>query len=79
MLNNGGSGLGNITGFRLARNSSLVAIAGSTRTLSAPGSDPAQVSFTPDGDSLVVTEKATNRILTMGSGQERLACRRGGP
>jgi len=72
VLNNGGSGLGNITGFRLARNSSLVAIAGSTRPLSAPGSDPAQVSFTPDGDSLVVTEKATNRILTWDLGKNDL-------
>jgi len=64
VLNNGGMGLGNITGFHLTNQSSLVPIAGSTRTLSAPGSDPAQVSFTPDGDSLVVTEKATSRILT---------------
>ncbi len=64
VLNNGGMGLGNITGFHLTNQSSLVPIARSTRTLSAPGSDPAQVSFTPDGDSLVVTEKATSRILT---------------
>ncbi|MDQ3381908.1 MAG: lactonase family protein [Actinomycetota bacterium] len=64
VLNNGGMGLGNITGFRLTNQNSLVPIARSTRTLSAPGSDPAQVSFTPDGDSLVVTEKATSRILT---------------
>ncbi|MBA3402745.1 MAG: beta-propeller fold lactonase family protein [Actinobacteria bacterium] len=64
VLNNGGMGLGNITGFHLSNDSSLVPIAGSTRPLSAPGSDPAQVSITPDGDSLVVTEKATNKILT---------------
>ncbi len=64
VLNNGGTGLGNITGFRLGRDGSLAPIPGSTRPLSAAGSDPAQVSFTPDGDSLVVTEKATNRILT---------------
>jgi len=64
VLNNGGMGLGNITGFHLSNDSSLLPIAGSTRALSAPGSDPAQVSITPDGDSLVVTEKATNKILT---------------
>ncbi|MGI9111216.1 MAG: lactonase family protein [Gaiellaceae bacterium] len=72
VLNNGGTGLGNITGFRLSRDSSLVQIAGSTRPLSAAGSDPAQVSFTPDGDSLVVTEKATNRILTWGVSDDDL-------
>ncbi|CAN5146975.1 hypothetical protein BH20ACT13_BH20ACT13_17740 [soil metagenome] len=64
VLNNGGTDLGNITGFRLSNDSTLVPIAGSTRPLSAPGSDPAQVSITPDGDSLVVTEKATSKILT---------------
>nr|MBA3332812.1 hypothetical protein [Actinomycetota bacterium] len=51
-------------GFRLSNDSALAPIAGSTRALSAPGSDPAQVSFTPDGNSLVVTEKATSKILT---------------
>jgi len=64
VLNNGGMGLGSITGFRLSNDSALAPIAGSTRALSAPGSDPAQVSFTPDGNSLVVTEKATSKILT---------------
>ena len=72
VLNNGGTGLGNITGFRLARDGSLVPLAGSTRPLSAAGSDPAQVSFTPDGDSLVVTEKATSRILTWDVGKDDL-------
>ncbi|MBA2297915.1 MAG: beta-propeller fold lactonase family protein [Actinobacteria bacterium] len=72
VLNNGGTGLGNITGFRLGRDGSLAPIAGSTRPLSAAGSDPAQVSFTPDGDSLVVTEKATNRILTWDLGRNDL-------
>ncbi|MEJ7704094.1 MAG: beta-propeller fold lactonase family protein [Geodermatophilaceae bacterium] len=64
VLNNGGEGLGNITGFHLGEDGSLRHLPGSTRALSAPGSDPAQVSFTPDGNSLVVTEKATNQILT---------------
>ncbi len=73
VLNNGGEGLGNITGFRLGRDGSLVPIADSTRPLSAAGSDPAQVSFTPDGDSLVVTEKATSRILTWNVGSDDLA------
>jgi len=70
VLNNGGTGLGNITGFRLGRGGTLTPIEGSTRPLSAAGSDPAQVSFTPDGDSLVVTEKMTNRILTWSVGRD---------
>ncbi|MBA3718268.1 MAG: beta-propeller fold lactonase family protein [Actinobacteria bacterium] len=72
VLNNGLTGLGNITGFRLTDKSALVPIAGSTRSLSIAGSDPAEVSFTPDGDSLVVTEKATNRILTWSVGADSL-------
>ena len=62
------AGNGNITGFYLHRNGTLSAIPASTQPLSnngvgdAPG--PAQVSFRPDGRQLVVTEKATNQILT---------------
>ncbi len=61
-------GGGNITGFYLSRNGRLNPIPYSTQHLSndgvgdAPG--PAQVSFRPDGRQLVVTEKATNQILT---------------
>ncbi len=66
VLNAGGSG--NITGFLIGRGGHLWPIPHSTRTLSndgvgdAPG--PAQISFTPNGRQLVVTEKATNQILT---------------
>jgi len=66
VLNAGGSG--NITGFYLRANGRLSPIPYSTQPLSnggvgdAPG--PAQVSFRPDGRQLVVTEKATNQILT---------------
>lgn len=72
VLNNGLTGVGNITGFRLTNKSVLVPIPGSTRSLSAAGSNPAQVSFTPDGRSLIVTEKATNRILTWSVGADGL-------
>lgn len=64
---NAGDG-GNITGFKLGSRGALRAIPGSTRYLSnagvgdAPG--PAQISFSPDGQTLVVTEKASNQILT---------------
>lgn len=66
VLNAGGSG--NITGFFIRGNGRLSPIPHSTQYLSnddvgaAPG--PAQVSFSPDGRQLVVTEKASNLILT---------------
>jgi 6-phosphogluconolactonase (cycloisomerase 2 family) len=53
------SGSNDISGFRVDGHH-LVPIAGSTRALG--GSGGAQVSFTPDGRRLVVTEKATNTI-----------------
>ena len=64
VLNNGGLGLGNITGFRQAPDGTLRQLPGSSRPLSAAGAVPAQVSFSPDGGTLVVTEKATNLIDT---------------
>jgi 6-phosphogluconolactonase (cycloisomerase 2 family) len=61
VLNNAGGG--NITGFRVRPQGRLDALSGSTRPLSgAAVTDPAQVAFTPDGRSLVVTEKATDII-----------------
>jgi YVTN family beta-propeller protein len=60
VLNAGGSG--NITGFRVAANGRLSAIAASTRPLSSGAAGAAQVSFDNEGETLVVTEKATNRI-----------------
>lgn len=36
----------------------------SYRALSAPGSAPAQISFNREGNALVITEKATNKITT---------------
>jgi 6-phosphogluconolactonase len=54
----------NITGFRVTSRGQLVAIDGSTRPLSAASTSPAQVGFSDDGKSLVVTERATNIIDT---------------
>ena len=65
VLNAGGSG--NIAGFEIDEHGALSPIAGSTQPLSnggagaAPG--PAEISFTPDGDTLIVTEKASNLIV----------------
>ena len=58
-----GGGTANITGFVVGPRN-LIALPGSTRQLSPGAAAPAQVSFTPDGDSLVVTEKASNTIDT---------------
>jgi 6-phosphogluconolactonase len=53
----------NIRGF-LAIFGKLVPLPGSTRPLSTAAPDPAQVEFSPNGRHLVVTEKATNMIVT---------------
>jgi 6-phosphogluconolactonase len=58
------AGTDNITGFRLGHDGRLRPIDGSSRGLSSTGVGPAQVAFSPDGDTLVVTEKNTNRIVT---------------
>jgi 6-phosphogluconolactonase len=64
VLNAGGAG--NITGLVVSGNGALSPLAGSTRPLSGAGAGPgpAQVSFVPDGEQLVVTEKDTNLIDT---------------
>lgn len=63
---NAGSGAtpGNITGFTVDEWGRLTPLAGSTRPLSAASVGPAQVEFSPDGDVLVVSEKATNQFST---------------
>ena len=60
VLNGGGSG--NIAGFALDANGGAAAIPGSRRALSGSAVGPAQVAFSRDGRSLVVTEKNTNSI-----------------
>ena len=62
VLNAGGAG--DITGHTISRHGALSPLVGSTRPLSGAGADPAQVSFDPRGETLVVTEKATNLIDT---------------
>lgn len=60
----------NITGFTLSHAGKLTPLADSTRPLSAASTAPAQVSFTPDGDVLVVSEKATNNLTTYALGDD---------
>ncbi len=58
----------NITGFRIQSNGSLRAISNSTRPLSANLPKPAQVGFTLDGTTLIVTEINTSHIDTYAIG-----------
>lgn len=58
VLNAGGAG--NVSGFTLGQDGHLAAIGSSTKPLSGAG--PAQVQFSPDGDLLVVSEKAANQF-----------------
>ena len=58
-----------IWGFTLDK-SGLALIPQSRRLLSSSNAGPAQISFTPDGSTLVVTEKATNVISTYAVGAD---------
>lgn len=51
-----------VTGFLLHSDGTLVALPGSMRSLSGSDVTPPQVGFSPDGQFLIVTEKATNLI-----------------
>jgi 6-phosphogluconolactonase (cycloisomerase 2 family) len=51
-----------IAGFAFDAAGSLTTIAGSVQPLSTTGVDVAQIQFSPDGRSLVVAEKNTNRL-----------------
>jgi len=59
VLNAGGAG--SIVGFTVDHGD-LQPLVGSARPLSGSSTAPAQVSFTPNGDQLVVTERATRKI-----------------
>ena len=60
VLNAGG--INNITGFSIGESGKLTPIENSTKPLSGTATGPAQVQFDPEGEVLVVTEKATNKI-----------------
>jgi 6-phosphogluconolactonase (cycloisomerase 2 family) len=68
VLNNGTPG---IAGFSLA-GGSLAPLEGSVRPLAAEA-DPAQIAFSPDGRTLVVTERGTNSISTFAVDETGLA------
>ena len=63
VLNEGGTP--NIAGFTIEEGGTLTPLPGSTRPLIDGGAaDPAQIGFSHDGDLLVVTDKAGNRLNT---------------
>lgn len=57
-------GIGNVTGFRVGADGTLAPIPNSTRRLSGPLVQPAEVRFNPAGTVLMVTERGTQRIDT---------------
>lgn len=58
------AGSDDIIGFRMNNAGQLSQLPQSRRQLSGQGTAPAQVSFTPNGEFVVVTEKTTNQIST---------------
>jgi 6-phosphogluconolactonase (cycloisomerase 2 family) len=56
------AGSDNIAGFQLSNQGKLNPLPNATRPLSASGTGPAQIKFSPDGRNLVITEKATNKL-----------------
>src|SRR5215218_3596208 len=53
-----------ISGFELDGKGELTPIAGSRRPLAAAQTTPSQIAIAPSGDAIVVTERATNSIMT---------------
>ena len=70
-LNAGGTG--NIAGFHISNDGALSPILNSSRALSSATAGAAQIAFDPEGEQLVVTEKATSRILTFPVNEDDLA------
>ncbi len=67
VLNSGGAG--SISGYQIQSNGTLSPIPGSVQALSSTSAGAAEISFSPDGQELVVTEKATNKIDVFPVGQ----------
>jgi 6-phosphogluconolactonase len=55
-------GTNNVVGFRLGNNQRLKRIPQSTALLSTGNTGPGSIAFSPNGSTLLVTEKATNKI-----------------
>jgi len=68
-----GLGTGTIAGFRVGVNGELSPLPTSVRPLPSPDSAPVQISFTPDGSRLVVTELFADRISVFSLGPDGLS------
>jgi len=64
------AGSDSIAGFHVSRRGRLTPLPGSQRPLSGAGTGPAQIGFSPDGRTLVITEKATNRLVSYAVGHD---------
>jgi 6-phosphogluconolactonase len=62
VLSSGGGEPAGLHGFRISDEGVVSPLEGSRRQLSRPDADPAQIGFSPDGKTLVVTERATDSI-----------------
>lgn len=60
----------NVSGLLVSSTGKLTPLAGSERPLSAASTSPAQVGFSDDGATLIVTERATNLIDTFAVGAD---------
>jgi 6-phosphogluconolactonase len=60
----------NVTGFAVAGDGRLTPLPDSTRPLSAGSTSPAQVGFDDEGTTVIVTERATNRVDTYAVGSD---------
>ena len=65
-------GTAGLTGLRLGADGKLAPIDGSARELSSAEADGAQIAFSPDGGTVVVTERVTDRISTYAVGADGL-------
>ena len=75
VVNAGGAvgGQDSISGFRLSSEGILQAIPGSIQPLSATSTGPAEIHFTPDGKTLLVSEKNTNILDTFALAEDGAA------
>jgi 6-phosphogluconolactonase len=62
LSNGGGDAPASLHGFKISGDGRVSPLEGSRRELSRPDADPAQIGFSPDGKTLVVTERATDSI-----------------
>jgi Lactonase, 7-bladed beta-propeller len=60
----------NVSGLLVSSKGELTPLAGSERPLSAASTSPAQVGFSDDGSTLIVTERATDLIDTFPVGED---------